>query len=134
LAISYSTATKNNRLSVALLAGAVTPSAGQSVDSNSSYGVLNIYTTGLATLLASITLQKPSFSISGGVATLLGVPLSGTAAASGTAAVAELLDSSGNVIGSGMTVGITGSDVNLNSTAISVGQTVTLTSGTITAA
>lgn len=136
MAIAYLTATKNNRLSVALLAASVTPASGQSVDSNSSFGTLVIGTSGLtgATgVLATITLQKPSFSISGGVATLLGVPLSATASATGTAALANLRDSAGNTIASGMTVGTSGTDVVLNSVSISSGQTITVTSGTITA-
>lgn len=136
MSIAYLAAAKNNRLSVALLAAAVTPSAGQSVDAGSSFGTLVIGTsalTGATGVLATITLQKPSFSISGGVATLLGVPLSATASATGTAALANLRDSAGNTIGSGMTVGLSGTDVVLNSLSISSGQTVTVTSGTITA-
>lgn len=133
MSVSYLTATKANRLSVSLLAGAVTPASGQSVDANSGFGQLVIGTTGMATVLATIVLQKPSFSISGGVATLLGTPLSATATGTGTAAVAQLQDSAGNVIGGGMTVGLSGSDVNLNSLSISSGQTVTVTSGTLTA-
>lgn len=133
MAIAYLTATKANRLKIALLAGAVTPSSGQSVDSGSGVGNLVIGTSGMATVLATIPLQKPSFSVSGGTATVLGTPISATASASGTAAVAQLQDSAGNVIAGGMTVGTSGADVNLNSTTISSGQTVTLTSGTITA-
>ena len=133
MSIAYLTATKANRLAVALLAGAVTPATGQSVDANSGVGKLVIGTAGMATVLATIALVKPSFSISGGVATLLGVPLSATATATGTAAVAQLQDSGGNIIGGGMTVGTSATDVILNSTAISSGQTVTVTSGTITA-
>lgn len=131
--ISYNTAAKNNRLAVSLLAGAVTPASGSSVDANTGFGQLNIYTAALGTLLVSITLLKPSFSITGGVATLLGVPLSAVAGASGTAAAAQLLDSAGTVIGGTLTVGTSGADVNLNSTSITSLQTVTVTGGTITA-
>lgn len=136
MSIAYLTAAKNNRLAVALLAGAVTPASGQSVDANSSFGTLAIGTSALSGatgLLALIILQKPSFSISGGVATLLGVPLSAVATGTGTAAKAELRDSGSNVIAGGMTVGTSATDVILNSTSISTGQTVTVTSGTITA-
>jgi hypothetical protein len=134
MSIAYLTAAKNNRLSVALLGSTVTPSAGQSVDGGSGNGKLVIGTTGMATTLVTITLAKPSFSVASGVATLLGVPLSGTASASGTAASAQLQDSAGNIIGSGLTVGTSGADVNITgTTTITSGQTVTVTSGTITA-
>lgn len=135
MSVNYLAAAKNNRLSVGLLAGAVTPSAGQSVDSGAGFGTLVIGTgalSGATGVLATIVLQKPSFSISGGVATLLGVPLSVAASATGTAALAELRDSAGNVIISGLTVGTSAADIILNSVAISSGQTVQITSGTIT--
>jgi hypothetical protein len=135
MAVNYATATKNNRLKVTFLAGAVTPAAGESLDANSGNGVLVIGTSSLSGatgVLATITLSKPSFSISGGVATLLGVPLSATASAGGTAALAELRDSAGNVIAGGLTVGTSGTNVVLNSTTISTSQTVTVTAGTIT--
>lgn len=136
MSVVYAVATtKNNRLSMALLAAAVTPGAGTSVDANSGSGQLVIGTSALSGatgVLATITLAKPSFSLSAGVATLLGVPLSATASATGTANKAEIRDSAGTVIISGLTVGTSGSDINLNSVAISSGQTVTMNSGSIT--
>lgn len=135
MSVVYIAATKNNRLSMAFLATAVTPASGTSVDANSSFGQIVIGTSSLSGgtgVLATITLPKPSFSIASGVATLLGVPLSASASATGTAAKAEIRDSAGTTIVSGLTVGTTGSDINLNSTSISSGQTVTISSGTVT--
>jgi hypothetical protein len=135
MSVSYLTALKNNRLKMAFLAGAVTPAAGESVDSGAGFGQLVIGTaalSGATGVLATITLQKPSVTISGGVATIAGVPLSATASASGTAAKAELRDSAGNVIISGLTVNTSAADIILNSTTISSGQTTTLTGGTMT--
>lgn len=92
------------------------------------------------TLLADITLNDPSFgAASGGVATLSTSPaLSATAAASGTAGYARLVDST-QAAGSGLgvadlTVSATGGggEVQLASTSISSGVTVSVTSGTIT--
>jgi hypothetical protein len=61
------------------------------------------------------------------------VPLSVNASATGTAAKAELRTNAGaSVEASGLTVGTSGSDINLTSTSITSGQTVTVTSGTIT--
>jgi hypothetical protein len=130
--------TLNNRLSVSLLSTAVTPAAGSAVDAGTGFGTLVIGTSALSGatgVIVSITLQKPSFSLSGGVATLLGVPLSGTATLSGTntAAKAEIRDSSSNAIITGLTVGTSGSDINLNSVSIASSQVVTVTSATITA-
>jgi hypothetical protein len=82
--------------------------------------------------LATITLPATPFTISGAVLTLAGVPLSATAAANGTAALAELRDNAGAVIVSGLTVGVAGADIIIGSTAITSGQTVTINSGTIT--
>lgn len=135
MAVNYATTTKNNRLRMAFLAGAVTPAAGESVDSGAGNGTLVIGTSALSGatgVLVTITLQKPSFSIASGVATLLGVPLSGTASATGTAALANLRDSAGNAIVTGLTVGTSATDIIVATTSITSGQTVTVTSGTIT--
>lgn len=133
---NYNTAAKNDRLSIALLAASITPAAGSSVDAGPSFGQLVIGTSalfGATGVLATITLQKPSFSIASGVATLNGVPLTTSATGTGTAAKAELRDSNGTAIVTGLTVGTSGTDITLNSTSISTGETVTITSGTITA-
>lgn len=135
MAVVYATTTKNNRLKMAFLAGAVTPAAGESVDSGAGVGTLVIGTSALSGatgVLATIALQKPSFSITGGVATLLGVPLSVNASAGGTAAKAEIRDSAGNVVVSGLTVNTSAADIIINSTTISAGQQVSVTAGTIT--
>ena len=130
--LTYSTTAANARLAAALTAAV----SGQSVDGGSSYGTLVIGTSSLSGAtgnLCVITLQKPSFSIASKVATLLGTPLSSAScSASGTAALAELHDSAGNVIVSGLTVGTSGANINLATTTISTGLTVTITSGTIT--
>jgi len=123
-----------NRLRMATDAGAVTPGIGTSVDANSGFGQLVIGTaslSGATGVLVTITLQKPSFSYFGVTATMLGVPLSAVATATGTAAMAYLSDSAGTVIISGLTVGTSGTDIMLVSASISAGQTVTINSATI---
>lgn len=89
--------------------------------------------SGATGVLATIPLPTTAFTVSAKVATLQGVPLSATASATGTAALAELRNNSGTVIASGLAVGTTGTDIVLGSTAISSGQSVSITSGTITA-
>lgn len=93
MAVTYAVATKNNRLKMAFLAGAVTPAAAESVDSGAGVGTLVIGTAALAGatgVIATIALQKPSVTISAGVATIAGVPLTVAASAAGVAANAAL--------------------------------------------
>jgi hypothetical protein len=125
MAIVYSTTVKNNRLQKVI----------DNMDAAASFATLVIGTaslSGATGVLATITLPKPSATISAGVLTLSGVPITTTATATGTAAKAELRDSTGLTIASNLTVGTTGTDIIINATAVSVNQTVQLNSGSIT--
>jgi hypothetical protein len=103
------------------------------IDNNASAAHLKIYNAAFATLLADITLPKPSFSRSAAVLTLLGVPLSDVSADNtGTAALARIVDGAGTTIVDNLSVGTSGADIILNSVSITAGQTVTITAGTIT--
>jgi hypothetical protein len=85
--------------------------------------------------LVEFTLGSTPGTVSGTgtvVLTISGTPLTSTAIGTGTAQKAELRDNAGNVIVSGLTVGTSASDIIINATAISSGQSVTLSSGTIT--
>jgi hypothetical protein len=87
----------------------------------------------MASILAEITLDDPCGTVSGGVLTFSSFPRSDTSANNtGTAAAARVRDSNGVDIITGLTVGTTGSDINLDSVSITSGQTVTITSATIT--
>lgn len=141
MSVNYPTATKNNRLKMVFLAGAVTPAAGESVDAGAGVGVLVIGTSALSGatgVLATIPLQKPSVTIAGNVATIAGTPLSAAATASGVAAKAEVRDSAGNVIISNLVVGGTaegttaGADIILNASTLATGESVVVNSGTVT--
>ena len=124
MAVTYTTAVKNARLD------AVTAQ----IDAGAGAGKLEIGTTGMASVLATITLGDPSAAAaSGGVLTFSGFPRSDTSAdATGTAAAARIRDSNNTDLVTGLTVGTSGSDINLDSTSITAGQTVTITSATIT--
>lgn len=119
--ITYTAAVKNARLD------AVTTQIGTT-------GVLEIGTTGMATILATITLNNPAAAAaSAGVLTFSGFPKNATAAAAGTAAVARIRTATGGTdIITGLTVGTSGTDVIINNTSINSGQTVTATSAAIT--
>lgn len=125
MSVIYATSLKNTRLTAVVTA----------LDAQSSYATLVIGTSALSGatgVLGTITLPKPSATVTSAVLTLAGVPLTCTAAATGTAAKAELRDSATTVWVSGLTVGISSADIIINSVAISSGQTIQLNSGTIT--
>ena len=102
------------------------------IDANAAPATLEICTAAFAAVLVIITLSDPSFTESGGVITMAGVPKSGVAGNTGTAVIARIKDGGGTTKVNNLSVGTSASDINLNSTSITSGQTVTLTSGTIT--
>jgi hypothetical protein len=85
-------------------------------------------TTALAALTCNATFAPAA---SGGVLTLNSIS-NATASTTGTATWARLTTSGGTFL-MDMDVGTSGSDVNLNSTAIASGATVSVTSATFTA-
>jgi hypothetical protein len=121
MAVTYTTAVKNARLT------AVVTAIG-------STGVLEIGTTGMASILATIALNSTAGTAASGVLTFSGFPKSDTSAdATGTAAAARIRTATGGTdIVTGLTVGTSASDINLDSTSITAGQTVTITAATIT--
>lgn len=123
MAVNYRASLKTSRMNAVL----------SDIDNNAAAAKLQIWSAAFAAKLAEITLQKPSFSLAGAVLTLLGVPLSDTSAdATGTAALGRIVDGAGTTIVDNLSVGTTGTDIILNSTSLTVGQTVTITAGTLT--
>lgn len=123
MSVVYSTTLKNTRMTDVVTAIGTT-------------GFLNIYTAGSTTLLASIPLANPAGTVTGGVLTFSGTPLTESSAnASGTAAAANVttaINGGGTVVISGLTVSSTAGDIVLSSTNIVAGQPVTITSASIT--
>lgn len=133
MSVVYSTTLKNNRMQLVadLIAGKVAAAS----TGTASAGSLVIGTSALSGatgVLVTYTLGTTPGTVASGVLTVSGTPLSAVATGTGTAAKGELRDNAGNVICSGLTVGTSGTDIIINATAVSTGQTVTLTSGTIT--
>lgn len=123
MAVSYNAALKSARMAAVIAA----------VDGGPGPGTLEICSAAYASVLATITLADPSFVENGGVITMAGTPRSDTSADNtGTAALARIKDSNGNVVVSGLTVDVSTGDIQLNSTAIVAGQAVAITAGTIT--
>jgi hypothetical protein len=123
MSIVYSTTLKNTRMTDVVTALGAT-------------AFLNIYTAGLALLLATIPLANPAGTVTGGVLTFSGTPLTEASAnASGTAAAATVTTATGGTgttVISGLTVSSTTGDIVLSSTNIVAGQPVTVTSASIT--
>lgn len=123
MSVVYNTTLKNTRMS-------------DVVTAIGSTGYLNIYTAGLGTLLASVALANPAGTVTGGVLSFSGTPLTESSAnASGTAAAATVTtaaNGTGTVVISGLTVGTGGTDIVLSSTNIVAGQPFTITSASIT--
>lgn len=123
MAANYNTNVKNSRMTAVR----------DAIDAGAGPGVLQIGTAGMATVLAEITLGDPSGTIANGVLTFSGFPRNDTAAnASGTAAAARIRDSNNTDVVTGLTVGTSGSDINLDTTTITANQQVQINSAAIT--
>lgn len=121
MAVVYTNAVKIARMA------AVVSQAGASA-------VLEIGTTGMGAVLATINLGNPiaGAATGAGVLTLSGFPRSDTSAdATGTAAAARIRAGGTDII-TGLTVGLSGADINLDSLSITSGQTVTINSAVLT--
>ena len=123
MAVTYTTAVKTARMNAVK----------DQIDAGAGAGKLEIGTSGMASVLATITLADPCGTVTNGVLTFSSMPRSDTSAdASGTAAAARIRDSNDVDIVTGLTVGTSGTDIILDSTSITAGQTVTINSATIT--
>ena len=134
MAVTYLASLRTNRLNLVVnaLGTATAPTISTT---GTAAGTLVIGTSALSGatgVLATINLSTTPATVSGDVLTISGVPLSATASATGTAALAELRNNAGTVIVGGLSVGTSGTNVIISSTAITSGQTVQVTSGTIT--
>lgn len=120
MSVTYTTAVKNARLN------AVTTQIGAA-------GKLEICSAAYAAVLATIALANPAApGAASGVLTFTMPQSDSSADATGTAAIARIRDGSNVDIVTGLTVGLSGSDINLDSLSITAGQTVTINSAAIT--
>lgn len=124
MAVTYSTACKQARLEAVIA----------QIDASASAGYIEIGTTGMASVLATLPLADPCGSASGATLTFDFDPDISDVSAdnTGTAAEARIKNGDGTSIITGLTVGVGSGDIQLDSVSITAGQTVTLTTGTIT--
>lgn len=124
LAVDYNLTVRTNRLQQGINA----------TDAGATNGVLRLLDSG-GTILASLSLARPSATAANGVATFNGMSLiDPAAAATGYATAARTEDGDGNTIISGLTVGMgSTSEIVMSPTNfITAGQTVAITAATIT--
>lgn len=123
MSVVYATTLKTTRLNAVVTA----------IDAGSAAGKLKIRNSS-NTVLATLTLADPCGTVSGDTLTFDFDPdiSDSSADATGTAENAIITDSDDNVIVSGLTVGTSSTNVVLDSTSITAGQVVTITTGTIT--
>jgi len=135
MAVTYSSSLKTARMQ--LVADLIASKVAANSTGTASAGSLVIGTSALSGatgVLATITFSATPGTVSGNVLTLTGLPLSATASATGTAALAEFRNNAGTVVVSGLTVTAAGGggDIIIGTTSINSGQTVQVHSGTIT--
>lgn len=103
------------------------------VDQIGANGKLEIGTAGMASVLATITLGATAGTVSNGVITLSGLPVSDLAAdAAGIAAAARIRTSTNVDVITGLTVGMSAADIVLDNTNIAVAQQVSVNAATLT--
>jgi hypothetical protein len=123
MSVVYANALKDTRMTAVIT----------DLDAQTANAFLEICTAAYASVLVTIGFNKPSFTEASQAITLAGVPLSNTAAATGTAALARIKDGANTVWISNLSVGVSGAnDIVLNSTSITAGQTVSLANAVIT--
>lgn len=118
MAVTYATAVKTARMTA--------------TRDHFADGTLEIGTASMAAVLATFGLSGTGGSVSNDVWTLAFDAGTVSASGTGTAAAARVKNSGGTSNLTGLTVGTSGSDINLNNTSINSGQSVTLSSATIT--
>lgn len=116
--LTYSSATINARLGVVVT----------NIDAGSGFGLMRLLDATNQTM-GLVTLQKPCATVSGTLLTFSGLPLAAPLTLlSGQIVSADLEDSNGNIVASGLLVGpSTGYDIYMADPFVSSGQVVTLT-------
>lgn len=127
-------AAANNQAMATALNTAIGTSAQILIYSNGSGTPANADATAVGNLLVTLTGNATAFgTVSGGIITLSAVT-SGTAVGTGTqtAGYCRILTSGGTKMLDLTVIGTSGPDIALNTTSITLGGTVSITSGTIT--
>lgn len=121
--VTYASGLKNTRMAAVLTA----------IDAGAGAAKLEIGTSGMASVLVTLTLNDPAGTVTADVLTLDNTPVpTGTAVAAGTAAEARIRTSADADVVTGLTVGTSGQNIVINNVTIAINDIVNLISGTIT--
>lgn len=102
------------------------------IDLGASDGTLEFYVDGFATLLATLTFSSTAFGASSnGVATANSITSDTSADDTGTVGVFQILNGESSPLLSG-TCSASGGDINFNTTSINTGDSIAVTSLTVT--
>ena len=123
MSVNYNVTTINARLNAVI----------SNIDAGPGVGQMRLLSPAPVQTVALIPLQKPSGTVFSGVLTFSGTPLTGAVLVSTNIVAADIEDSTGLVIVSGLTVGLsTASDILMSTTAVLAPNLISLTQGTIT--
>jgi len=124
MTVNYNTATINDRLQQVI----------DNIDAGAGNGVIVLGTASMADTIASITLNKPCGTVAAGVLSFSGLPLGGPLVlVTDDVAAAQVTDSTGTVVISGLTVGLsTNYDIVMSTVSVSSGDSIALTYASIT--
>ncbi len=102
------------------------------IDGGAGAGIIEIFTAAFGTLLGTLTFSDPAFGdFAAGVGTASAITGDASADATGTAAVCRFSTSTPTTQFEG-TVGTAGADINFNTVAFTAGDSIDITSMTIT--
>lgn len=93
---------------------------------------IEICTASYTTVLAVVTFNTIAGTVSGTTLTYSGMPKTVAASNSGTPALARTKKADGTVVRNGITVGLSGAELIVDSMTFTAGQNVTLNSATFT--
>lgn len=119
MSVTYATTLKTTRMTAVVTAVGAT-------------GKLVIGTAAMAATLATLALKNPIGTVANGVLTIdVSGGVSVSATGTGTAAAAKITDGTSDIV-TGLTVGTSATDIIISNTSVNTGQTVSLTSGSLT--
>lgn len=122
MSITYNSATLDARLNAVIA----------SIDAGASFGKMRLLTA-TAQTVCLIVLNKPCATASGALLTFSGLPLASSTLVDGDITAADIEDSNGTVVASGLTVGnSTAFDIVMSTTTVISGNAVSLNYATIT--
>ncbi len=123
MAVTYASGLKDSRMTAVR----------DAVDAGGAAGKLELGTTGMAAVLATITLNyNPCATISSGVLTFSGMPKEVAASGTGSLAAARIRTSANADVVTGLTVGTGSENIVVDATSVTSGQIVRITAASLT--